>query len=759
MGKSTPSVSLPLNERVILKNSMQRAIDLIILFLLLSLLVHRLLVINDHGLAWAVAFFCELCFTFVWVLTLNAKWNPVENKTYPERLLRRVSALPALDLLVTTADPALEPPIITMNTVLSLVALDYPAHKLACYLSDDGGSALIFYSFVETSKFAKLWVPFCKKYGVRVRAPFRYFAAPEDNYLGDASTQLFQQERATIKGEYEKLVKKIEDATKKATSYDGLELFLNIERDNHPSIIQVVYENKDDGSDGLPHMIYVSREKRPKHHHHYKAGAMNVITRVSGLMTNAPFILNVDCDMYAHNPQLALQAMCLLLGPKEEADNAFVQAPQSFYNGPWEALTVLQKYLLRGIDGVQGPYYCGSGCVHRRKVLYASRPEDMDTKARDQSLCPKELRKRFGGSVELSDSVARTLTSSKEPSLYPKNGRLSNLVDAACQVAACGYEYGTCWGNGVGWRYGSTAEDVLTGISIHAMGWRSVFNAPDPPAFYGCAPSDGPTALLQQKRWATGLSEILFVRGHNNPFSATISGKLQFRQCVCYMWILVWALRAIPELCYALLPAYCVITNSRFLPKGLAVCLPLAVFVIYNLYTLSEYLRTGASVLAWWGAQKMQRITAVTAWLFGFFGVVTKLLGLSVPVFEITRKQPIEKETPKQVDQSTIISQSQGNGGLNFDESPLFVPATVVALVHLTALAMAVSGFQPPPSHGRAGSGWGEIACVVLVLHCFWPFVEGLFKRGRHGIPASTICKSAALSLLFVRCCKWTSMV
>jgi len=79
-------------------------------------------------------------------------------------------------LLVTTADPVLESPIITVNTVLSLLALDYPANKLACYVSDDGCSPVTFYALVEASKFAKFWVPFCKKHSLQVRAPFRYFS-------------------------------------------------------------------------------------------------------------------------------------------------------------------------------------------------------------------------------------------------------------------------------------------------------------------------------------------------------------------------------------------------------------------------------------------------------------------------------------------------------------------------------------------------------------------------------------------------------
>lgn len=95
-----------------------------------------------------------------------------------------------MDLFVTTADPLLEPPIITVNTVLSLLAVDYPANKLACYVSDDGCSPLTFYSLSEALKFAKIWVPFCKKYKVEVRAPFRYFS----NAIISDGTAEFQDE-------------------------------------------------------------------------------------------------------------------------------------------------------------------------------------------------------------------------------------------------------------------------------------------------------------------------------------------------------------------------------------------------------------------------------------------------------------------------------------------------------------------------------------------------------------------------------------
>jgi len=55
-------------------------------------------------------------------------------------------------------------------------------------------------------------------------------------------------------------------------------------------------------------------------------------TRVSGVMTNAPFILNVDCDMYVHNPKIVLHALCILLDSKGEKEVGFAQCIQQFYD-------------------------------------------------------------------------------------------------------------------------------------------------------------------------------------------------------------------------------------------------------------------------------------------------------------------------------------------------------------------------------------------------------------------------------------------
>ncbi|KAL9457494.1 hypothetical protein AB3S75_006525 [Citrus x aurantiifolia] len=647
-------------------------------------------------------------------------------------------------MFVTTADVELEPPIMTVNTVLSLLAVDYPAHKLACYVSDDACSPLIFYSLVEASKFAKLWVPFCKKYNVQVRAPFRYFLG-ESAKPSSTSSREFQQDWKMMKEEYEQLNRNIEQAAKKSFLFDltgEMAVFSSTERRDHPAIVKVIWENKEDLSNGLPHLIYISREKRPKHPHHYKAGAMNVLTRVSGLMTNAPFMLNVDCDMYANNPEIVLQAMCLLLGSKE-GDCAFVQSPQYFYDSPADSLAILHESLGKGIVGIQGPFYAGTGTFHRRKVIYGLWPDEIE----NQGKCINSVNGQVGGELLQKFGNSNEFIKSAVDALEGKNtGFSSNLSDslkAANQVAGCGYEYGSSWGKKVGWLYGSATEDILTSLMIHAKGWKTSYCSPDPHAFLGCGPSDLPAAMRQQKRWAMGLLEILF--SEHSPILATLTGKLQFRQCLAYLWLLIWGLRSIPELCYVALPAYCIITNTSFLPKVQepGICIAVAIFVIYKLYTLSEYIHCGFPIYSWFVNNSMLRIVATSACLFGFGSTVLKLLGLTETVFEITKK----------------VHQSSDGGKdgkeLLFDESPFFVPGTTILLVHLAALATGLLGMQP---QGGQGPGLGEYFCSVYVVLCFSPFLLGLFRKGKNGIPLSTICKSAALALLFLRSCKMSSM-
>ena len=108
------------------------------------------------------------------------------------------SQLAHVDVYVSTVDPAKEPPIVTANTILSILAVDYPVDKVSCYLSDDGAAMLTFEALSETSEFARKWVPFCKKFQIEPRAPEMYFAQKID-YLKDKVQPTFVKERRAMK--------------------------------------------------------------------------------------------------------------------------------------------------------------------------------------------------------------------------------------------------------------------------------------------------------------------------------------------------------------------------------------------------------------------------------------------------------------------------------------------------------------------------------------------------------------------------------
>ena len=327
----------------------------------------------------------------------------------------------------------------------------------------------------------------------------------------------------------------------------------------------------------------------------------------------------------------------------------------------------------------------------------------------------------------------------------------------------------------VGWVYGSMTEDILTGQRIHAAGWRTALLNPDPPAFLGGAPTGGPGSLTQYKRWATGLLEILLSR--HNPLLLSAFKRLDFRQCVAYLVIDVWPVRAPFELCYALLAPYCLIANRSFLPKVIffhhrpvllakvaeflkfhllvmqssepGFVIPLALFLAYNVYNLGEYKDCRLSVRAWWNNHSMQRIVSSSAWLLAFLTVVLKTVGLSETVFEVTRK---EQQSSSDGDAGDGADDADP-GRFTFDSSPVFVPPTALAMLSIIAVAVGawrvVAGAVP----AAGAPGAGELVCCGWLVLCFWPFVRGLVGKGSYGIPWSVRLKSGLLVAAFAHLC------
>ncbi|RZC23930.1 Cellulose synthase A catalytic subunit 6 isoform C [Glycine soja] len=540
--------------------------------------------VNDAYALWLTSVICEIWFAVSWIFDQFPKWSPILRETYLDRLSLRYekegkpSLLADIDVFVSTVDPMKEPPLITANTVLSILAVDYPVDKVACYVSDDGAAMLTFEALSETSEFARKWVPFCKKFCIEPRAPEWYFAQKVD-YLKDKVDATFIRERRAIKREYEEFKVRINALVALAqkvpedgwTMQDGTPWPGNNVRD-HPGMIQVFLGQngvRDIEGNELPRLVYVSREKRPGYDHHKKAGAMNALVRVSAIITNAPYVLNVDCDHYINNSKALREAMCFMMDPTSGKKICYVQFPQRFdgidrHDRYSNRNVVFFDINMKGLDGIQGPIYVGTGCVFRRQAFYGydaptskkaprktcncwpkwccclccgSKKKKIKAKSsvkkkiknkddikqmhalenieegiegidneKSSLMSQSKFEKKFGQS---SVFIASTLL---EDGGVPKAASSATLLKEAIHVISCGYEDKTEWGKEVGWIYGSVTEDILTGFKMHCHGWRSVYCMPKRPAFKGSAPINLSDRLHQVLRWALGSVEIFFSR-------------------------------------------------------------------------------------------------------------------------------------------------------------------------------------------------------------------------------------------------------
>ncbi|KAJ9550102.1 hypothetical protein OSB04_022645 [Centaurea solstitialis] len=257
---------------------------------------HSRNLISSPSLTTAVLLIADLVLAWLWATWQALNLNPVHRQVFPENLpkVATESEYPELDVFICTTDPFREPPVRVVNTVLSVMAYEYPAEKLSVYVSDDGGSQLTLFALMEGAKFAKHWLPYCKKYNILDRSPEVYF--------GNGKDPLLMQEGYEIKAMYESMKARIERVVERGTvSPDQItnERWIKafnkwvpgFTPQNHPSIVEVLLENVEDKDiidNSLPNLIYISREKDE---------ATQI--RVSGVLTNAPIVLVLDCDTYS----------------------------------------------------------------------------------------------------------------------------------------------------------------------------------------------------------------------------------------------------------------------------------------------------------------------------------------------------------------------------------------------------------------------------------------------------------------------------
>jgi cellulose synthase-like protein len=184
------------------------------LVVLVLFLVWRVRNPNQDALwLWGMSIVCEIWFAFSWLLDQLPKLNPINRVADLDALHEKFetpgaenpygrSDLPGMDVFISTADPEKEPPLVTANTLLSILATEYPVEKLSVYISDDGAAMLTFEAMAEAVAFAEVWVPFCRKHSIEPRNPEAYFSIRTDPTKNKKNPD-FVRDRRWIKREYD----------------------------------------------------------------------------------------------------------------------------------------------------------------------------------------------------------------------------------------------------------------------------------------------------------------------------------------------------------------------------------------------------------------------------------------------------------------------------------------------------------------------------------------------------------------------------
>ncbi|KAL5574861.1 hypothetical protein UlMin_016560 [Ulmus minor] len=698
--------------------------------------------------AWIGLFLTEIWFTIYWFITLVVRWNPIYRHTYKDRLSRRSLShkyvelcnisvnksehcaslimkyvnrydekiLPGIDIFVCTADPTVEPPVMVINTVLSAMAYNYPPEKMSVYLSDDGGSDLTFYALLEASRFAKHWLAFCHKFKVEPRSPDAYFRT---------ASQPVDEESTSIKKLYEDMKTRIERTTKEGRVSEELRKqhkgfrewdLVSCKRDHQP-IIQILIDGRDPkavDSEGqrLPTLVYLAREKRPQHHHNFKAGAMNALIRVSSRISNGDIILNVDCDMYSNNSDSIRDALCFFLDEEKGHEIAFVQFPQTFQNITKNdvyssSLRVIMQVELAGLDSNGGSCYIGTGCFHRRESLTGK--------------TYKEATKQDGKSKNVKTKTRESV----------------DILEEACKaLATCTYEQNTQWGKEMGLKYGFPVEDIATGLGIHCKGWRSVYFCPERKGFLGAVPATLIQTLVQHKRWAEGDFQIFLSRlcPLLHGFKKIPIG-LQISYCIYFLWPINCL-----ALYYVLVPPLCLLRGISLFPEmSNPWILPFVyVFLGNRAYGLVELLLCGGTLQEWLNDQRMWVYKRTTSYLFATIDNFLKILGFTKAGFNLTAKV-VDEDVSQRYEQELIEFGTS---------SPMYTILATIALLNAFCFVVGLKRLILVQQPLALNSFVLQTVLCGLLVFINLPIFQALFLRKDKGrMPTSVMYQSIMFTL------------
>ncbi|TQD96695.1 hypothetical protein C1H46_017697 [Malus baccata] len=622
---------------------------------------------EDGRFGWIGLLGAEIWFGFYWLLTQASRWNPVYRYTFKDRLSQRYeNELPGVDVFVCTADATIEPPLMVINTVLSVMAYDYPPEKL---------SKLYKHVEKEIENIVKLG---CVSEEVRSR---RKGFSQWDSYSS-------RRDHDTI------LQSVIDGRNQNATDVEGCR---------------------------LPTLVYLAREKRPQYHHNFKAGAMNALIRVSSNISNGKLLLNVDCDMYSNNSMAIRDALCFFMDEEKGHEIAYVQFPQNFENLTknelYASLRVINEVEAHGVDYYGGPLYIGSGCFHRRDTL-----------------CGRKFSKGCKSDMKWENRKGEELG-------------IHELEESSKSLASCTFEENTQWGKEMGLKYGCPVEDIITGLSIHCRGWKSVNCNPTRKAFLGLAPTTLPDMLVQYKRWSEGNLQILLSK-YSPAWYAY--GKISLGHQLGYLRYSFWAANCWATLVYSILPSLYLLRGTSLFPQISSPWFIPFAYAIIGKYTWSfaEFLWCGGTTLGWWNEQRIWLYQRTSSYLFAFIDTILRSFGYSDSAFVITAKVADED-----------VSQRYKKEIMEFgDSSPMLTPLATLALLNLYCFA----GFVKEAINRKGIAQVYDtltlqiMLCGALILINL-PLFQALYLRKDKGkIPATVTFKSMACAVIACTCFKFS---
>ncbi|TYG55342.1 hypothetical protein ES288_D09G265100v1 [Gossypium darwinii] len=678
-------------------------------------------------LPWLLIFVSELLLYLAWLLAQSHRWRPVYRTVFPERLPGD-DKLPAIDIFICTADPNKEPSVEVMNTVISAMALDYPPEKLHVYVSDDAGSDATLRCMKEAWNFARYWVPFCRKYGLVTACPDVYFSSSEDGFKGSSE---FKAERKKMEEKYEILKQRI----RRIVQEYHRDVTVNNKLD-HSSIIEVINEyHKEKDEVKIPILVYVSREKRPSRRHNFKAGALNVLLRVSAMISNSPYILVLDCDMHCNDPTSARQAMCYYCDPQTSQSIAFVQFPQTFRNISEDdiydsQLRFVFKIQWHGFDGAGGPTISGTNFYIKREALLGSFSKQQDLMA---------LKRSFGP----SNDFIKTLVEDYKPCFIEDGESSRMLLEHANVLASCSYEDQTTWGTKVGFLYFCVLEDYFTGFTLHRKGWKSVYLYPKRPQFLGTATTNFNEASIQWTRWVSGLTSVAISR-----FCPLICGplKMSLVHLMCYLEVAcmpllyclsIWGFALIPQLClFNGIPLYPKISDSNFNIFSI-------IFISAISKSLYEVVTTGDQFRVWTNEWRIWMVRCVTCYTYGSLDAILNKLGIKEASFLPTNKATDDEQV-----------KLYEMGIFDFRAATMFLaPLVTVILVNFAAFVGAV--FKALVVDDNGDRYWekmfGQMFLSFYILVSNYAIIEGMIiRKGKASIPLSATLWSVVFSVFIL---------